>query len=68
MEKSSHSILAHIHGIRVLTMAWIILGHTFGLVNHTNYSKLEKESGKKKISKLIIFIILFAHTLVQLTN
>ncbi|XP_074599370.1 nose resistant to fluoxetine protein 6-like [Brevipalpus obovatus] len=38
-KKSSEENLSHIHGIRVLTMAWIILGHTFGLVNHSNYTQ-----------------------------
>ncbi|XP_015789027.1 nose resistant to fluoxetine protein 6-like [Tetranychus urticae] len=39
MKENPTETLSHIHGIRVLTMAWIICGHTFGLVNHTNYNQ-----------------------------
>lgn len=31
--------LGVIHGLRVVTMAWIILGHTYGLVNPQIHSK-----------------------------
>ncbi|XP_053201530.1 nose resistant to fluoxetine protein 6-like [Panonychus citri] len=39
MKENPSETLSHIHGIRVITMTWIICGHTFGLVNHTNYSQ-----------------------------
>ncbi|RWS08064.1 Nose resistant to fluoxetine protein 6-like protein, partial [Dinothrombium tinctorium] len=32
--------LAFLHGIRVLTMCWIIFGHTWGLINPTNYTNV----------------------------
>lgn len=36
---SSGGSLAVIHGLRVITMAWIILGHTYGLVNPQIHSE-----------------------------
>ena len=38
--KSKQDTLPIIHGLRVITMAWIILGHTYGLVNPHIHSKL----------------------------
>ena len=31
--KGDSNELAVLHGLRVVTMSWIILGHTYGLVN-----------------------------------
>ena len=36
----SSSSLGVIHGLRVITMAWIIMGHTIGLVNPTIHSNV----------------------------
>lgn len=32
--KSSESTLSCLHGIRVLTMGWVVMGHTYALTNH----------------------------------
>ena len=38
-ESKSSESLGVIHGLRVVTMAWIILGHTYGLVNPQTHSE-----------------------------
>lgn len=38
-EGTTGDSLSMIHGLRVMTMAWIILGHTYGLVNPQIHSE-----------------------------
>lgn len=37
--KSSESQLSCLHGIRVLTMGWVVMGHTYALTNHQAFGQ-----------------------------
>lgn len=46
---SSESHLACLHGFRVLTMGWVVMGHTYALTNHQAFGEGKKEREKEKI-------------------
>lgn len=50
--------LGVIHGLRVVTMAWIILGHTYGLVNPQIHSEWNHSPALTLSSILILFDLL----------
>lgn len=54
--------LAIIHGLRVVTMAWIIMGHTYGLVNPQIHSKFQWLWYSIRFFSLVLTDILIATT------
>jgi hypothetical protein len=46
-EKAGDSHLGCLHGFRVLTMGWVVMGHTYALTNHQAFGKNCPESNHK---------------------